>query len=276
MADEQPITLDEVKAAASGLSILAYVTQSNLPTRLEPAESRRHRWLVSPLERQSLLTPFQIQKLLKGDTNGYFIGRFKIQYKIAAGAFARCVSRRRYANGRGGGGQGAARSPFARQRYGAEFLSRSVVDQNLSHPNITRTIEVDVDAQTNQHYIAMGVHRRGQFSRVLAHPRQDRTARDGPAGQRNGRRAALCAGARITTATFGLRNVLVSATGRVKMGGFRAGRGFPRSRQQRPHSSGLPPNSERTITPRIEKATNAPKAIPAATSSFLGRSITRC
>src|SRR5262245_56206324 len=41
------------------------------------------------LERKGFLTPFQIDKLKKGDTNGYFYSIYKTLYKVASGGFAR-------------------------------------------------------------------------------------------------------------------------------------------------------------------------------------------
>ena len=41
------------------------------------------------LERTSIFTPYQISKLRKGDTDGYFLGGNKILYKIASGSFGR-------------------------------------------------------------------------------------------------------------------------------------------------------------------------------------------
>src|SRR5881397_145517 len=45
--------------------------------------------LLRMLQRKSYLTPFQIDKLQKGDTTGYFYGGSKVLYKVASGAFAR-------------------------------------------------------------------------------------------------------------------------------------------------------------------------------------------
>src|SRR5260370_33446689 len=41
------------------------------------------------LERKGLLTPWQSQKLLKGDMTGYCLGGYRILYKIASGSFGR-------------------------------------------------------------------------------------------------------------------------------------------------------------------------------------------
>src|ERR1700754_5146125 len=41
------------------------------------------------LERKSYLTAYQSSKLLNGDTNGYFLGGYRMLYKIASGSFGR-------------------------------------------------------------------------------------------------------------------------------------------------------------------------------------------
>lgn len=40
-------------------------------------------------ERKAYLTPFQANKLIKGDYDGYILGGFRILYKIASGTFGR-------------------------------------------------------------------------------------------------------------------------------------------------------------------------------------------
>jgi len=45
--------------------------------------------LLRALERKGFLTPYQSQKLLKGDIDLYFIGGYRILYKIASGSFGR-------------------------------------------------------------------------------------------------------------------------------------------------------------------------------------------
>ena len=41
------------------------------------------------LERKAYVTPFQSHKLLKGDTDGYFLGGYRLLYRIASGSFGR-------------------------------------------------------------------------------------------------------------------------------------------------------------------------------------------
>src|SRR5262245_38481556 len=45
--------------------------------------------LLRILERKGVLTPWQSYKLLKGETDGFFLGGYRILYKIASGSFGR-------------------------------------------------------------------------------------------------------------------------------------------------------------------------------------------
>src|SRR5262249_35769453 len=45
-------------------------------------------WLYA-LERKGYLTPLQTGKLLKLETDGYFLGGYRLLYKIASGSFGR-------------------------------------------------------------------------------------------------------------------------------------------------------------------------------------------
>src|SRR5262249_43699 len=45
--------------------------------------------LLKALDRKGYLTPRQTQKLLKGDKDGYFLGGYRLLYRIASGTFGR-------------------------------------------------------------------------------------------------------------------------------------------------------------------------------------------
>src|SRR4051794_4775414 len=45
-------------------------------------------WLRA-LERKGYITPFQSAKLLKGEKDGFFLGGYRLLYKIASGSFGR-------------------------------------------------------------------------------------------------------------------------------------------------------------------------------------------
>ncbi|MFO0925690.1 MAG: protein kinase [Gemmataceae bacterium] len=77
--------------------------RARVPARRSP----KLPYLTRALERKGFLTNYQTSKVLKGDTDGYFLGGYRILYKISSGSFGRVFRddpRRRA----GGGDQGAA------------------------------------------------------------------------------------------------------------------------------------------------------------------------
>src|SRR3954464_5915869 len=55
-----------------------------LDDRSAPAQD-----MLKLMERKGYLTPWQSGKLMKGDTDGYFLGGFRLLYKIPSGSFGR-------------------------------------------------------------------------------------------------------------------------------------------------------------------------------------------
>jgi eukaryotic-like serine/threonine-protein kinase len=111
--------------------------------------------LVRLLERKGHLTPWQSSKLLKGDRDGYFLGGYRLLYKIASGSFGRVfraddprtgtivaikVLRNRWSE-----------DPHRIQQFDRE----GKVGMTLRHPNIVQILAVNRDAATGQYYIVM-------------------------------------------------------------------------------------------------------------------------
>src|SRR4051812_18809441 len=57
--------------------------------QLGPSSKVSGEELLRWAERRGYMTPFQSNKLVKGDTDGYFLGGYRILYKIASGSFGR-------------------------------------------------------------------------------------------------------------------------------------------------------------------------------------------
>ncbi|HEV3116237.1 MAG TPA: protein kinase, partial [Gemmataceae bacterium] len=97
------------------------------------------------LERRSILTPYQISKLRKGDTDGYFLGGYKILYKIASGSFGRVYRAEDPNSGR------IVAIKVLRRRWSEDdhtidlFEREGRVGLNLRHPNIVETLAVAQD-----------------------------------------------------------------------------------------------------------------------------------
>jgi len=94
------------------------------------------------LFRRELLTSYQLERLLKGETTGYFYGRAKILYQIGAGAFARVYR----AIHRDTGGMLAVkvlRSRFSNDAAKqAAFLREGEMGRSLRHPHIVAVEDV--------------------------------------------------------------------------------------------------------------------------------------
>ena len=100
------------------------------------------------LVRRELLTSYQLERLLKGETTGYFYGRAKILYQIGAGAFARVYR----AIHRDTGGMLAVK--VLRSRFSADaakqaaFLREGEMGRNLRHPHIIAVEDVGHEGGT--------------------------------------------------------------------------------------------------------------------------------
>ena len=107
------------------------------------------------LQSRGLLTGLQLDKLRKGDTAGFSLGRFKILYKISAGTFARVY------RGVDMGNEAVVAVKVLRSRHAMapesvrQFQREAKLTEQLTHPNLVRTLDVGTDDNTGQHYIAM-------------------------------------------------------------------------------------------------------------------------
>lgn len=110
---------------------------------------------VRLMERKSLLTPLQSSKILKGDTDGYFLGGYRLLYKIASGSFGRV-----YRGDDPRTGQIVAVKVLRRRwtedpKRVESFEREGRIGMTLEHPNIVRLLAVNKDAATGQHFIVM-------------------------------------------------------------------------------------------------------------------------
>src|SRR5204863_9501392 len=105
-------------------------------------------------ERKNLLTPWQRSKLLKGDTDGYVLGGYKLLYKIASGSFGRVF------RGVDPAGQVVALKVLRRRwtekpHWVETFLREGQIGLSMQHENIVAILAVNQDAKSGQHFIAM-------------------------------------------------------------------------------------------------------------------------
>jgi eukaryotic-like serine/threonine-protein kinase len=123
--------------------------------------------LVRVFERKAYLTPWQCAKLLKGDTDGYFLGGYRILYRIAAGTFGRV-----YRADDPRTGEVVAikvlRRKWSNDAHKIDLFEREgKVGLSLHHPNIVRIISVSQDGATGQYYIVMEFVEGGNLRNIL-------------------------------------------------------------------------------------------------------------
>lgn len=134
-----------------------------LGTKTGPAEA-----LMRYLERKGILTPWQAGKLLKGETDGYFLGGYRVLYRISAGSFGRVY---RADNPRTGE---VVAIKVLRRRWTEDkkkvesFEREGKLGMSMQHPNIVRIIAVSRDAYTGQYYIIMEFVEGGNLRDFLA------------------------------------------------------------------------------------------------------------
>jgi serine/threonine protein kinase len=134
-----------------------------LDDRNAPAES-----LTRLMERKGLITPLQSSRLLKGETEGYFLGGYRILYKIASGSFGRV-----YRGDDPTTGQIVAikvlRKKWTEDKRRVELFEREGrLGLTLQHPNIVQILAVRQDAATGQYYIVMDFVEGGNLRDILS------------------------------------------------------------------------------------------------------------
>lgn len=111
--------------------------------------------LLRVLERKGYLTSWQSSKLIKGDGDGYFLGGYRILYRIAAGSFGRVFRADDPVSGTIVAVK-VLRKRWSEDPHKVELFEREgQVGLTLNHPNIVRILSVSKDASTSQHYIVM-------------------------------------------------------------------------------------------------------------------------
>jgi serine/threonine protein kinase len=111
--------------------------------------------LLRAMERKGILTPWQSQKLTKGDKEGYFLGGYRLLYRIASGTFSRVFRAADPHNGTVVAIK-VLRRRWSEQRRTVELFEREGrMGQSLRHPNIVTILDVDFEASSRQYYIVM-------------------------------------------------------------------------------------------------------------------------
>ena len=124
--------------------------------------------LLRQLERKGYLTPWQSHKLLKGEQDGYFLGGYRVLYKIASGSFGRVFRAEDPHTGE------IVAIKVLRQRWSEDphtielFEREGKLGKSLRHPNIVTILDVNKDPATRQYYIVMEFVEGGNLRDFLA------------------------------------------------------------------------------------------------------------
>jgi serine/threonine protein kinase len=149
---------------------LGLLTESQLEDCQDAVEENEEspELFLRALERKGYLTPWQSQKLLKGETDGYFLGGYRLLYRIASGSFGRVFRADDPHTGM------IVAIKVLRRRWSEErrtielFEREGKVGRSLQHPNIVQILAVDRDFASKQYYIVMEFVEGGNLRDFLA------------------------------------------------------------------------------------------------------------
>lgn len=255
------MTLGSLQEVARSLISLRLVTIEQLDDALADLGKGSAKELLAHLEGRGLLTSFQISKLENDETTGYYLGRFKLLYRISAGTFARVYRGVDSVTGE------VVAVKVLRGRHASDpenirqFHREGELTESFQHPNITQMLEVGIDQDSHQHYIAMEFVEGGNFREFLKIRGKFDPAETIRLGREmvDGLRYAFSKG--VTHRDIKPTNILLSAQGHVKwvdfgLGGVGDEKGAPQ---------------QRTVDyAGLEKATGAPKGDHRSDIFFLG------
>lgn len=160
----------DAAALAQQALLLGLVNES----QLQDYQDDRGRITLSPeglmraMERKGHLTPWQTNKLLKGDKEGYFLGNYKLLYKIASGSFGRVFRAEDPRNGVIVAVK-VLRNRWSEDAHSIELFEREAkVGQFLRHPNIVSILSMGKDPKAEQYFIVMEFVEGGNLRDFLA------------------------------------------------------------------------------------------------------------
>src|SRR3712207_572869 len=143
----------DAESLAEHAVLLGLVTREQMREAKNDAEDGSLEALIRALLRKQLLTSWQIDRLQKGESSGYFFGGCRVLFHIAEGTFARVYRGRRL------DGDQSVAIKVLRQRFVSDpaavsrFNKEAEAGMKLVHPNIVQTY--DFGEQDRKHYMIM-------------------------------------------------------------------------------------------------------------------------
>lgn len=134
------ISLDDLNQRLLSLDLLDLdkirVVETSFGTKLFTADQ-----FLQQAQRYGFLTKFQVDRLLSGETTGFYYGTYKVQYLIGAGSFARVFRCVRKETGKVVAVK-VLRARFRDDKTAVdEFVREGEVGMQLKHPNIAQVYE---------------------------------------------------------------------------------------------------------------------------------------
>ncbi len=219
-------------------------------------------------ERKGLLTPWQSAKLVKGDPDGYFLGGYRILYKIASGSFGRVY---RADDPRTGTVVAikVLRRKWSEDKHNVELFEREGrLGMTLRHPNVVEILAVNRDPQTKQHYIVMEFVEGGNLREILVIRKRLEPAEALRYIEEAATGLAYAFSQGLTHRDMKLTNVLISSQGVAKLVDFGLAE---EGKHTMAGLRGDPLQIDRTVDyAGLEKATNVPHGDVRSDIYFLG------
>lgn len=123
--------------------------------------------LLRFMERKGYLTPWQSSKLLKGETDGFFLGGYRILYKIASGTFGRVYRADDPRSGRVVAIK-VLRKKWSENKHVIDLFEREGrMGMSLKHPNIVEILAVNQDPASRAYYLVMEFIEGGNLREIL-------------------------------------------------------------------------------------------------------------
>ncbi len=262
-------TLDSITLANNTIR-MGLLTQLQVNQAFADLNSRK----VAPqeflrcLERKGFLTPYQTTKLLKGETDGFFLGGYRILYKIASGSFGRVYRAVDASTGR------IVAIKILRKKWSEDkrkielFMREAKLGMTLRHPNIVEILAVDHEARTNQHFIVMEFVEGGNLRDLMTIRKKLQVADVLRLMEETASALTHASTHGITHRDIKLTNILLSSAGPAKLVDFGlAGEAVGAHAGEDKEEVAV----DRTVDyAGLEKATGAPAGDPRSDLFFLG------
>jgi serine/threonine protein kinase len=163
-------TMDSMDSTAYEQSILklGLVTHDQLAdVHDEIGEAPDLPQFIAALERKGYMTPWQRGRVLKGDTDGFILGGYKLLYKIQSGSFGRVYRAVDPRDGRVVAVKVLRRRWSENEQRIEMFIREGKVGLMLKHPNIVEVLAISRDPASAQYYIVMEFVEGGNLREIL-------------------------------------------------------------------------------------------------------------